>query len=358
MNDELFSKLEESLEQAIEYEKGNLSSEEVKTYEVYDEHQNFKAIFFADFHPRAGKRDGAWMTLYKNQFKTETQNERPQVSIVCNFSKPTKTQPSLLTFNEVTTLFHEFGHCFLNRTHTNEILPNGEWKSLMRGGTLPNNRSYVINFRGFRKDFYWDELFDPETSTPEWATRSQKLNIDEYLYTEITKLSDPKALSQDWDKPDSSHANYIIEDSGYTINNLSNQKLAVTSVSVPVISTSNFIIDSKVGFKLSEAEEGIGLMFGERDSLDYIAFTPRLGLKLGNLSQFRPYVTIPLNSNRKKEWHKITIQKKQHELLYFINDELVYHKSAGPFVADSLYVGYYVAPNNTLDIADVEILWQ
>ena len=255
-------------------------------------------------------------------------------------------------------LFHEFGHCFLNRTHTNEILTNGEWKSLMRGGTLPNNRSYFINFSGLRKDYYWDELFDPETLTPAWATRSQKLKIDERLYTDITKLNDPKTLSQDWAKPDSSYANYIIEDSVYTINNFSNQKLAVTSVVVPVISTSNFIIDSKVGFKLSNAEEGIGLMFGERDSLEYIAFTPSLGLKLGNLSQFRPYVTIPLNSNSQKEWHKLTIQKKQHELLYFINDELVYHKLAGPFAADSLYVGYYVSPNNTLEISNVEILWQ
>ncbi|MGX1024997.1 M3 family metallopeptidase [Psychroflexus sp. MBR-150] len=97
---------------------------EVKTYEVYDDNQNFKAIFYADFHPRAGKRDGAWMTLYKNQFKTQTKNERPQVSIVCNFSKPTQTQPSLLTFNEVTTLFHEFGHAL------HGMLANTQYRSL------------------------------------------------------------------------------------------------------------------------------------------------------------------------------------------------------------------------------------
>ena len=68
------------------------------------------SIFYADFFPRKGKRNGAWMTSYKPQFIKDGHEERPHVSIVCNFTKPTKSKPSLLTFNEVTTLFHEFGH--------------------------------------------------------------------------------------------------------------------------------------------------------------------------------------------------------------------------------------------------------
>jgi peptidyl-dipeptidase Dcp len=83
---------------------------DVTTYEVKDENNNLVAIFYADFFPRKGKRNGAWMTSYKNQYVLEGINERPHVSIVCNFTKPTETKPSLLTFNEVTTLFHEFGH--------------------------------------------------------------------------------------------------------------------------------------------------------------------------------------------------------------------------------------------------------
>ena len=84
--------------------------EEVKTYNVYDADKNFIAVFYADFHPREGKRNGAWMTSYKPQQRFNGINDRPHISIVCNFTKPTETQPSLLTFNEVTTLFHEFGH--------------------------------------------------------------------------------------------------------------------------------------------------------------------------------------------------------------------------------------------------------
>ncbi|PKG49685.1 M3 family metallopeptidase [Olleya sp. 1-3] len=84
--------------------------EDVMTYEVLDENNDLVSIFYADFFPRAGKRNGAWMTSYKPQFIKDGINERPHISNVCNFTKPTKSKPSLLTFNEVTTLFHEFGH--------------------------------------------------------------------------------------------------------------------------------------------------------------------------------------------------------------------------------------------------------
>ena len=84
--------------------------EDVKTYSVTNKDGAFVSYFYADFHPRPGKRNGAWMTSYKPQQIKNGVNERPHVSIVCNFTKPTETKPSLLTFNEVTTLFHEFGH--------------------------------------------------------------------------------------------------------------------------------------------------------------------------------------------------------------------------------------------------------
>ena len=92
--------------------------EDVKTFRVEDNDGELVSIFYADFHPRQGKRGGAWMTSYKPQQIQNGVNDRPHVSIVCNFTKPvlsavegaTGSKPSLLTFNEVTTLFHEFGH--------------------------------------------------------------------------------------------------------------------------------------------------------------------------------------------------------------------------------------------------------
>jgi peptidyl-dipeptidase Dcp len=85
-------------------------NEEVKTFHVFDAEGRFIALFYADFHPRAGKRDGAWMTSFRPQYRKENEVVRPHISNVCNFTRPTSEKPALLTFNEVTTLFHEFGH--------------------------------------------------------------------------------------------------------------------------------------------------------------------------------------------------------------------------------------------------------
>ena len=84
--------------------------EEVRTYRVVDADGKLVALFYADFHPRPGKRGGAWMTSYKPQYRKGGTVERPHIAIVCNFTRPTSSQPALLTFDEVTTLFHEFGH--------------------------------------------------------------------------------------------------------------------------------------------------------------------------------------------------------------------------------------------------------
>ncbi|HBL74428.1 MAG: peptidase M3 [Bacteroidetes bacterium GWF2_42_66] len=84
--------------------------EDVKPYEVFDEEGNFLSVIYMDFHPREGKRAGAWMTDYLGQSAVHGKSIRPHVSIVMNFTKPTDSIPSLLTFDEFTTFVHEFGH--------------------------------------------------------------------------------------------------------------------------------------------------------------------------------------------------------------------------------------------------------
>ena len=83
---------------------------DVDVFEVSDESNNFVGLFYTDFFPRAEKRPGAWMTTFRNAGYQFGEVKRPFVSIVCNFTKPTETKPSLLSLNEVLTLFHEFGH--------------------------------------------------------------------------------------------------------------------------------------------------------------------------------------------------------------------------------------------------------
>ena len=83
---------------------------DVKAYEVFDADGSFLAVLYMDFFPRASKRGGAWMTEFRQQGVENGVETRPLISVVYNFTKPTDSLPSLLTFDEVTTMLHEFGH--------------------------------------------------------------------------------------------------------------------------------------------------------------------------------------------------------------------------------------------------------
>jgi peptidyl-dipeptidase Dcp len=131
---------------------------DVITYEVKNADGSHLAVFYADFFPREGKRNGAWMTSYRSQKMTEKGDQRPHVSIVCNFTKPGKSTPSLLTFNEVLTLFHEFGHSL------HGILAQGKYASL--SGT----------------NVYWDFVELPSQIMENWCYQKECLDLFAHHY--------------------------------------------------------------------------------------------------------------------------------------------------------------------------------
>ena len=95
-------------------------NKDIQTFEVLDEKGEFLAILYTDFFPRSNKSGGAWMTEFREQHYEKGKDIRPLVSLVMNFTKPTEDKPALLTFNEVTTFLHEFGHSLhgmLSKTH-------------------------------------------------------------------------------------------------------------------------------------------------------------------------------------------------------------------------------------------------
>ena len=136
--------------------------ENVQTFEVLDFEGKLVAVFYTDFFPRKGKRNGAWMTSFKPQYIKDGINERPHISIVCNFTPPIdssdseqakQTKPSLLTFNEVTTLFHEFGHAL------HGMLANTTYPSL--SGT----------------SVYWDFVELPSQVMENWCYEPEALSL-------------------------------------------------------------------------------------------------------------------------------------------------------------------------------------
>lgn len=105
---------------------------DAKAYEVKEADGTHVGVLYMDFHPRASKRGGAWMTSYRPQQTIDGVRKAPVISIVCNFSKPTGDAPALLTFDEVTTFFHEFGHAL------HGLLSNVQYRSLA-GTSVPRD---------------------------------------------------------------------------------------------------------------------------------------------------------------------------------------------------------------------------
>ncbi|TDD76383.1 M3 family metallopeptidase [Flavobacterium caseinilyticum] len=106
--------------------------EDVTVWEILEKDGSHIGVLYMDFHPRESKRGGAWMTSYRSQKTVDGKRVAPVVSIVCNFTKPSATAPALLTFDEVTTFFHEFGHSL------HGLLSNVTYKSLA-GTSVPRD---------------------------------------------------------------------------------------------------------------------------------------------------------------------------------------------------------------------------
>ena len=124
-------------------------TESVIVYEIYDEKNNFKSLLYVDLYPRKGKREGAWMTSYLGQ----KENQRPHISVVCNFPSPDKSKKSLINFQELKTLFHEFGHAL------HGILSNTKYENLSGTNVL------------------WDFVELPSQIMENWCYEEEALNI-------------------------------------------------------------------------------------------------------------------------------------------------------------------------------------
>ena len=138
--------------------------EDVRTFEVFDEANAFVGLFYTDFFPRTTKRGGAWMSGIKEQGMYHGKVERPHIMIVCNFTKPTKTKPSLLTLDEVLTLYHEFGHAL------HGLLSKVKYRDL--SGT----------------NVFWDFVELPSQIMENWVLEKDTLDIFAYHYETGEKI--------------------------------------------------------------------------------------------------------------------------------------------------------------------------
>ena len=145
--------------------------EDVLMYKVLEQNsegkKNYKALLYVDYYPRKGKRAGAWMTSFRNQYKKDGENYRPHISVVCNFTKPMGDILSLLTFQEVTTLFHEFGHALhgilADTQYPNLSGTSVKWDFVELPSQFLENYCYEPEFlKSFAKHYQTGEVLSDE----------------------------------------------------------------------------------------------------------------------------------------------------------------------------------------------------
>jgi len=226
-------------------------------------------------------------------------------------------------------IFHELGHGLLNRDHLNAILENGDWKSIMCGGDKVNNRPWNINYRGIRRAYYINELFDENTAAPDFS--SNLLLADTTGYTPTLFLSFDTPSQAGWD---------IIDDTQHTTS-IDNGRLkfeskvtetylvyAKTSIDVQ----SDFTFEFSIQYATGDASNQYGLIFGYvpassvgiDDPIEYFTINNNKKMYMGNRTWYTFYTELSENSVLTGGKNILKVVKIGQMLYYFINNVYCY----------------------------------
>ena len=253
-------------------------------------------------------------------------------------------------------VFHEMGHGFLRRNHFNDVLKNNDWKSMMCGGELPNDRGSNINYRGMRKEYYRKELFTQTTEAPEWSTYVPNFSgmFQHLLYQLDSNKPQFPIIKQD---------NFYsrIENGEYVATSYSGNHAA--NFSGPVNTLDNFLIEAtiKVTPNTADVTALVGICFGELDTdkeganIHYLSLDGKQHLLVGeNMCGF-PFIDLYNAGYNLNDYTKIQIYKQGQFVYYFINDTFIYHNDISDLVQGGEDTGLMIYAGNTVYVKDFKI---
>jgi hypothetical protein len=250
---------------------------------------------------------------------------------LCYFSKPVRVQIDRTYWEETTkspnrenlreeVVFHELGHGFLSRGHRNDVLQNNEWTSMMCGEPQTNGRSWNLNFNGYRKEYYLDELFNPKIPVPEWSKPAVfDGNKGTLLYSEDYSFSVPRFQSE-------GPLTFEIKNGEYRISSSVNQNQRVALLYDFPLSTDFYMeMEMSVFFALNNGE--FSGVFAENvySDYNYFSITSNNRSFVANNKCIMPFAEVLISDKYQREkYNKLAISKCGDELFFHINDKLVY----------------------------------
>jgi hypothetical protein len=256
-------------------------------------------------------------------------------------------------------IFHELGHGLLGRKHLNETLENGDWKSIMCGGEKVNGRPWNINYKGMRRDYYIDELFNQSTPAPEFA--STQLLVDTAGNTSKLFLSFDTEAQAGWKIIDSVQYKTCIDNGRLKFESKVGETYLVyvnTSIDIQSDITFEFTIE----FPFGDINNQYGLIFGYvpplsngvKDPVEYFTVNNNRKMYMGNRSWYSFFTELPQSAIIAHGKNKLKIVKIGRILYYFINNIYTY-KSEIEVNESGNNFGFMVPPNGTVYIDNFNI---
>ncbi len=219
-------------------------------------------------------------------------------------------------------VFHELGHGLLDRRHTNEYLPNGDWKSIMCGGLVKDDRSWNINYRGIRRAYYLDELFNSNAPIPYWANKQFTDSVTEQL---IVQDDFNSAIFWPIGNNESYAASYA---NGYYRFENKNAYGIFVARPVSINSDEDFYLETSLKIESTLLDKQAGLMFGYGQipiSANYFTVSNKNRSFIGHNTCYGWYTELLQAGLQSNEYNTLAIRKIGDEIYYYINGACVYY---------------------------------
>ncbi|GEM_PF-201291 len=240
------------------------------------------------------------------------------------------------------TLFHELGHCLLGRDHINDVLPNGEWSSIMRGGQAVPGRSFLTNFSGFRERYYIDELFGLIEELPDWV--SEDFRLDQSVKREFQ--DDFEERNAGWNTSDGPAPMYTSDLTRLvTVDEISN----FNQEAVILNADQNFRIDFSL--EILEGSNFAGITWGNNLSEDgnYLLINRSKQVVIGSRTNKQPTIQLESSLLNVVGGNTITMEKRDNYYFAFANGGFVYRWEANSTPSQSFGITVNPAMNIRLN---------
>jgi len=221
-------------------------------------------------------------------------------------------------------IFHELGHGLLNRDHLNSTLPNDDWKSIMCGGDKVNNRSWNINYRGIRRKYYVDELFNESTPVPDFS--SNKLPVDTVGFNPSFNLNFDTPSQSGWPLGVNADYNLSLKNGGMLFHSkVSDIYLVFLKIPVPVPIQSDFSFEITINYPVGDVSNQYGLIFGSvpegstgtTDPVEFFSINNNQNMYMGNRSWYSYFTELSESSIVSTGNNKLKVFKIGQVLYYF-----------------------------------------